>query len=190
MDQGGLGVERIEHPQVHRRWSLSGGNSGSQKTQTSDVALQSPKAFHCIPLYHFSIWGLPHWSMPVEGALQSDQGLWESTGAFIADSLRFGRSRVGGRRLFDRKRTAEAMTTCTQFQMSVFLFRKKKTKTKDVYIYDCYNFNWYILLNGNHNDRIPQWHILSHIHRHEILGMLRFTLACLSVRQTDVTLYL
>lgn len=45
--------------------------------------------------------------------------------------------------------------TCTLFQMSVFFvcfFRKKKKteKTKDVYIYDCYNFNWYILLNVKH----------------------------------------
>lgn len=94
----------------------------SQKTQTSDVALQSPKAFHCIPLFHFSIWGLPHWSMPVEGALHSDQGLWESSGAFIVDLLRFGRSRVSGQRLFDRKRMAEATMMCTQFQMSVFFF--------------------------------------------------------------------
>lgn len=163
----------------------------SQKTQTSDVALQSPKAFHCVPLFHFSIWGLPHWSMPVEGALHSDQGLWESSGAFIVDLLRFGRSRVSGQRLFDRKRMAEATMMCTQFQMSVFFYLERKTqKTKDVYIYDCYNFNWYILLNGKHNDRIPQWHILPHIHKHEILGMLCFMLACLSVRQTDVTLYL
>lgn len=63
----------------------------SQKTQYSDAALQSPKAFHCIPLFfHFSIWGLSHWSTPVEGALHSDQALRESSGAFIVDLLRSG----------------------------------------------------------------------------------------------------
>lgn len=40
---------------------------------------------------------------------------------------------------------------CTLFQMSVCLFFYLERKTrKDVYIYDCYNFNWYILLNVKH----------------------------------------
>lgn len=44
-----------------RRPSSAGGSQKwSQKTRASDVALQSPTAFHCIPLFHFSIWGLPH----------------------------------------------------------------------------------------------------------------------------------
>lgn len=62
----------------------------SNKTQTSDMALQSPTAFHCIPLFfHFSIWGLPYRSISDEGAPQSDHGLREPTGAFIVDLLKF-----------------------------------------------------------------------------------------------------
>ncbi len=75
---------------------------------------------------------------------------------------------------------------CTLFQMSVCLFfylERKTQKTKDVYIYDCYNFNWYILLNVKHIDRIPQWHTLSRIHKHEILGKL--FVSCWPVYQSD-----
>lgn len=66
-----------------------------------------------------------------------------------------------------------------------FLFRKEKKtqKTKDVYIYDCYNFNWYILLNVKHIDRIPKWHTHSHTHKHEILGKL--FVPCWPVYQSD-----
>lgn len=75
---------------------------------------------------------------------------------------------------------------CTLFQMSVFFFnleRKKTQKTKDVYIYDCYNFNWYILLNVKHIDRIPKWHTHSRTHKHEILGKL--FVPCWPVYQSD-----
>lgn len=56
-----------------------------------------------------------------------------------------------------------------------FSFREKNTKnTKDVYIYDCYNFDWYILLNEKKTDdrTLPpslQRYTLTHIHRHEII---------------------
>lgn len=67
----------------------------------------------------------------------------------------------------------------------VFLFdlERKTQKTKDVYIYDCYNFNWYILLNVKHIDRIPKWHTHSRTHKHEILG--KFFVSCWPVCQSD-----
>lgn len=44
-----------------------------------------------------------------------------------------------------------------------FHLERKTQKTKDVYIYDCYNFNWYILLNGKHDDRVPPMaHAITH----------------------------
>lgn len=70
--------------------------------------------------------------------------------------------------------------------MSVFFLiqkGKKTQKTKDVYIYDCYNFNWYILLNVKHIDRIPKWHTHSRTHKHEILGKL--FVPCWPVYQSD-----
>lgn len=64
-----------------------------------------------------------------------------------------------------------------------FYLERKTQKTKDVYIYDCYNFNWYILLSVKHIDRIPQWHTLPRIHKHEILGKL--FVSCWPVYQSD-----
>ncbi len=65
----------------------------------------------------------------------------------------------------------------TVSNVCLFFYLDRKTQmTKDVYIYDCYNFNWYILLNVKHIDRIPRWHTLSHIHDHEILG--KFFVSC------------
>lgn len=75
------------------------------------------------------------------------------------------------------------MYTVSKCLFVCFLFRTKNTKTKVVYIYDCYNFNWYILLNVQPIDRIPQWHTLSHIHKHEILGTL--FVSCWPVYQSD-----
>lgn len=64
-----------------------------------------------------------------------------------------------------------------------FYLERKSQKTKDVYIYDCYNFNWYILLNVKHIDRIPKWHTHSRIHKHEILG--KFFVSHWTVCQSD-----
>lgn len=90
LHQGPSGTEKGEHLQGQKEepgwWEQC-----SKKTHISDVALQSPTAFHCIPLFHFSIWGLPHWSVSVEGALRP--GFWEPFRAFTVDLLRFGQSK-------------------------------------------------------------------------------------------------
>lgn len=80
LDLGDLDIKRRDHLKGCRRWKLV-----LSLSQTSDVALQSPRAFHCIPLFLLSTWGLPLWSTPAEGVLHSDQALWESSGAFIVD---------------------------------------------------------------------------------------------------------
>lgn len=90
LHRGPLGTEKGDHLQGEKeepgRWEQC-----SQKTQISGVALQSPTVFHCIPLFHFSIWGLPHSSVSAEGALRP--GLWEPFRAFTVDLLRFGQSK-------------------------------------------------------------------------------------------------
>lgn len=46
------------------------------------VALHIPTAFHCIPLFLFSTWGLPLWSRAAEAVLHSDQVIWSLPGGF------------------------------------------------------------------------------------------------------------
>lgn len=53
-----------------------------------------------------------------------------------------------------------------------------------MFIYYCYNFNWYILLNGKHFDRIPQRHILITSSQTFDLGDVVFHFR-LSVSQTN-----
>lgn len=86
----GLLGKRKDHLRGHKRRSLAGGNSVLRRSRSLMWPLRSPTAFHCIPLFHFSIWGLPHWSVSVEGALRP--GLWEPFRAFTVDLLRFGQS--------------------------------------------------------------------------------------------------
>ena len=67
-----------------------------------------------------------------------------------------------------------------------FYLERKTQKTKDVYIYDCYNFNWYILLNVKHIDRTPPPPQTAHTTTYPQTGdlgeVICFMLACLSVR--------
>ena len=60
----------------------------SQSTQTFNVTLRRPTAFHCIPLVLFQPGAFL--TGPAEGALHSDQALWESSGAFMVDIPRVG----------------------------------------------------------------------------------------------------
>lgn len=110
----------------------------SQYTQTSDVALKGPTTFHCIPLFLFSTWGLPHWSMPAEGALHSDQALWESSRAFKVDLLRVGLSRASGQRLYRRKsgRGNDDVYSVSNVRLFCFFFNLgRKTQKTKMFIY-------------------------------------------------------
>lgn len=48
------------------------------------------------------------------------------------------------------------------FKCLFFYLERKTQKTKDVYIYDCYNFNWYILLNVKHWQNPPMAHTITY----------------------------
>lgn len=178
-------VDRLQGGRRRRGRSPAGGNSVSQKTQIPDAAPPKP---HSVPLHSafftFQFGAFRTGLRPsVEGATQtSSLGAIQSLYSGFTEVWSVWRKRPETF-IFDLEREAEAtMVMCTQFQMSVLVFlvfflnleRKTQKKTKDVYIYDCYNFNWYILLNGKHFDRIPQRHMLSHLHKHGTLGMLLF----------------
>lgn len=90
LEQGPSGTENGDRLQGQRE-ELGRREQFSQKNQMPDVALLSPTAFHCILLFHLSIWGLPHESLSFKGAL--GPGLWEPFRAFTADLLRFEQSK-------------------------------------------------------------------------------------------------
>lgn len=88
LDRGGLGVERREHLLGRTRWSFRRNSALSRpRPLTWPSKAPWPSAAFCSL---FSTWGLPHWSMPVKGALHSDQALLESSEAFIVDLMRVG----------------------------------------------------------------------------------------------------
>lgn len=155
----------------------------SQETQTSDMALRSPTAFHCIPhslsFQPEAFLTAPRWGC----ALHSDQALRESSGTLSPEGRLIKNERSETLSQEESGRGNDDVYTVSNVCLFVFYLERKTQTTKDVYIYDCYNFNWYILLNVNILTESPNG---THYHKFTNMGswgkVFCFMLACLSVR--------
>lgn len=88
---GDLRALRRETTCEDKRRSLAGGNGVLRRPGSLVWPFKAPQRSTAFRFFHFSIWGLRHWSVSVEGALRP--GLWEPFRAFTADLLRFGQSK-------------------------------------------------------------------------------------------------